>query len=322
MSCALSGKRILITGGSGYLGVNLVNALMGVDCHVTRLSRTPSQIDQSLGTAAVCDAAADVSDVTTWPCVLREVDIVVHLAAQTSAYDAERDPSADWAANVQPMLHLLECCRTQEIKPLILFAGTVTQVGMSDRLPVDERHPDRPNTVYDLHKLMAEQYLKHYCNRKLVRGAVLRLANVYGPGPSSGKPDRGVLNVMVRRAMAGEPLTVYGPGGHLRDYVYVQDAAGAFIAAATRPEAINGRHFVIGSGTGHLLVDAVNLVADRVALRTGRRAEVKHVEPPSSLLPIESRDFVADATAFRQATGWTPRVELQEGIDRMVEAFL
>ena len=323
MISALSGKRILITGGSGFIGRSIVDKLQVVNCHVSRLSRTTAPpLDQLTGIASIQDLTGDVRDAGVWTRALEGIDIVIHLAGQTSANVAEHDPGTDWQANVAPMLYLLECCRHRQGEPLILFAGTATQAGIAGTLPVDEARSDHPITMYDLHKLMAEQYLKYFCEQGIVRGAVLRLANVYGPGPLSRAPDRGILNMMVRKALAGEPLTVYGSGRYLRDYVYVDDVALAFLAATMNAEKIHARHFVIGSGQGHLLVDAIQLVADRVALRTGRRVPVEHVDPSTPVPPIGCRDFVANITAFSDATGWAPRVTLQAGIDRTVEAFL
>lgn len=320
LSCA--GKRILITGGAGYLATNLVGLLQDVDCHIVRLVRPGAVFAPVTGAAQIEQATGDVRDRATWERALADASIVFHFAAQTSAYVANEDPPADLDCNVVPMLNLLETCRKQGWRPTVLFSSAVTVAGIPSRLPVDETHADRPMTVYDLHKLMAEHYLKYYVNQGIVRGAVLRLANVYGPGPKSSRSDRGILNQMVRRAVAGEALTVYGQGDHLRDYLYVEDVALAFLEAAERIEAVNGRHFVVGSGKGCTIAQVLNLVADRVALRTGKRVAVTHVDPPFPQSPIEGRDFVADSRLFRQATGWQPRYSLSEGIDRTIEAFL
>jgi nucleoside-diphosphate-sugar epimerase len=145
---------------------------------------------------------------------------------------------------------------------------------------------------------------------------------VYGPGPRSSSADRGVLNLMLRRALAGEALTVYGSGEHIRDYIYIEDVARAFLLAAANAERLEGRYFVLGSGRGYPIAEALNLVADRAALRTGQRVPVVHVDPPATLSPIEARNFVADTTAFRQATGWTAGVGLADGIDRTIETLL
>jgi nucleoside-diphosphate-sugar epimerase len=285
-----------------------------------RAARTPPPPPS--GRAVVKDVQGDVAVRAELAAALKGVNVVHHLAAQTSVYVADSDPVADLGANVVPMLELLEAARASGTRPLVLFASSVTVYGMPDRLPVDESFADDPRTIYEVHKLHAEQYLAHYVKKGIVRGATLRLANVYGPGPLSSRPDRGVLNAMVRRALAGERLNIYGAGNFLRDYVYVDDVARAFALAARHPEAVNGRAFVIASGQGTTVADAVRLVAELVGERTGRRVEVGHVAPPANLSAIELRQFVGRADAFREATGWTPALTLREGIKRTIEEFL
>jgi len=302
-----AGKHLLITGGSGYLASNLLNLLSKVDCRITRLSRRSIRAAAMLGEASITDVQGDIRDRTIWEQILGKVDIVFHLAAQTSVNVAERDPIADLEINVLPVLCMLETCRKKSWHPILLFSGTVTECGIPTNLPVDENHPDQPITIYDMHKLMAENYLKHYIAEDVVRGAVLRLANVYGPGPRHSSADRGVLNSMIRKAMLGENLTVYGQGHHLTAPVYI--------------ERINGKHFVLGMGEGYTILEAINLVAERVAIKTGKRAPVVSVEPPNSLSPIERRNFIADTRQFTLATGWKAKIHLSEGIDRTIDYF-
>lgn len=318
---AYSGKRILITGGAGYLATNLVKLLKDIDCYIMRLDRSGAAFTEIDGAVQTKDVMGDVRERAVWESTLKDIDIVFHFAAQTSVKVANKDPIADLENNVIPMLHLLETCRNKGWQPIVLFSGTVTEAGISTRLPVDETHTDKPVTIYDLHKLMAENYLKYYVNQGVVKGAVLRLANLYGPGPKSSAPDRGVLNLMVRKALAGETLTVYGKGNYLRDYVYVEDVARAFLESAMNIERMNAQHFVIGSGRGYSIAEAMNLVSERAALRTGKRVVVTHVDSPSPQSPIEARNFVADSSRFRQSTGWKSFYSLSEGIDRTLEAF-
>jgi len=266
---------------------------------------------------------ADVRSPATWRRILDGVDVVFHFAAQTSIPLAEKDPPADYTINALPLLHLAETCREMGLSPDVLFTGTVTETGIPMRLPVDETHPDHPVTIYDLHKWLAEQYLKHFVKRGILRGAILRLANVYGPGPQTQSPDRGVLNQMIRKALAGETLAIYDPlGDKLRDYIFVEDAALAFLKAGAYMEEVNGRHFVIGSGEGHTIAEAFHLVADQISLITGREVEVRHSPPPSPPSPIEMRNFVADFHSFSKITGWIPQTSLKEGIAKTIRAFL
>jgi nucleoside-diphosphate-sugar epimerase len=315
------GKNILVTGGAGYLGSGIIGLLREVDCRIIRMGRRGEGRADLHGSASVVDVVGDVREPDNWAQYLDGVDVIFHLAAQTSTYVANADPPADQAVNVLPMLRLLETCRRQGLRPTICFASTVTVAGIAERLPVDESHPDHPVTIYDLHKQMAEQYLRWYAEQGLVQGVILRLPNVYGPGPRSGCADRGILNQMISRALAGEPLTVYGAGEQVRDYLYIDDAARAFLAAALHADKLNAHYFVIGSGEGHSIAEALELVAKRVTARTGRPVAVRYVAPPADLSPIEQRHFVADPRRFCAGTGWRPQYSLQEGIDRTLEVL-
>jgi UDP-glucose 4-epimerase len=315
-------KHILITGGGGYLASCIVKLLQDVDCFIVRLDRPGALFSPVVGMAEVHNIVGDVRDTSVWEEALLNIDVVFHLAAQTSAYDANTNPVEDLRINVNPMLYMLETCRRQGWKKNIIFSSTVTIAGLPVFLPVNENHPEDPMTIYDLHKQMAENYLKYYIKQNVVKGAILRLANVYGPGPKSSRSDRGILNQMIRKALAGEPLTVYGTGDQIRDYVYVEDVSIAFLKAAGHIESVNGRHFVIGSGQGYTIAQAMSLVSERVALITGKAVPLEHVAPPSSLLPIESRNFVADTRKFNEATGWEAYYMLAEGIDLTMKRYL
>jgi len=318
---AYTGQRVLVTGAAGFLGANLIDLLKDVDCRIIRLMKTEAALTSLQSRAEIKDVIGDIREAGIWRRVLGGVDVVFHFAAQTSVLVADENPEADFEVNVSPMLRLLETCRLNGWRPIIIFSGTVTEGGIPTRLPVDDTPPDKPIAIYDLHKLIAENYLGYYADQKFVAGATLRLANVYGPGPRSSSADRGVLNLMIRKALRGEELSVYGKGDNLRDYVYAPDVARAFLMAAAHIERVNGQHFVIGSGVGHTLLEAFNLVADRVAAQTGRRVPVRLVEPPRPLSPIETRNFVADSSRFTQATGWRASYQLSAGIDRTIEAY-
>jgi nucleoside-diphosphate-sugar epimerase len=316
------GKKILITGGAGYLASALVILLNDIDCQIVRLDqKQPIGIPKGKG-ANIIDLLGDVSIKEAWGEALAGIDIVFHFAAQTSVYAANANPVNDLNQNILPMVYLLETCRRQEIKPVILFSGTVTESGMPAYLPVDETHPDNPITAYDLHKLIAENYLKYYCRQGLVKGAILRLANVYGPGPKSSSVDRGILNLMVRRALQGEDLTLYGTGEYLRDYVYVQDVARAFLNAAANIDKLNGNHYVIGTGKGATLAEVFNLVVEKTFARTGKKVKINSIKPPAELSLIEKRNFIADSRKFISATGWKADYSLAQGIEAVIQSVL
>ncbi|MDD5131483.1 MAG: NAD-dependent epimerase/dehydratase family protein [bacterium] len=321
MRSKFTGKKILITGGMGYLAAALISFLKDEDCQIIRLDQKQETTGPMNGAAKITYVIGDVTKLDTWQKNVPGMDMVFHFAAQTSVYFANDHPLVDHERNVISMLCLLETCRQQKLKPAILFSGTVTETGLPVKLPVDENHPDDPVTVYDLHKLMAESYLKYYSAQGIINGAILRLANVYGPGPKSSSGDRGILNMMIRKALQGDDLTLYGSGEFIRDYIHVKDVARAFLLAGANIEQVNGKHFVIGSGHGTTLKKAFELVAERVAVRTGKTVKVLSVEPPATLSAIENRNFIADSSAFKKATGWSPEYTFINGIDETIEAL-
>ena len=126
---------------------------------------------------------------------------------------------------------------------------------------------------------------------------------------------------MVMRALKGEAITVYGAGEQIRDYVYVEDVARAFLLAAAEIDVLNGGHFIVSSGDGRSIGSAMQTVAERVRIRTGRSVEVLNTSPPGELSAIESRNFIGDTRRLRYATGWTPTFTLEEGLDATIEAM-
>ena len=312
--------RYLVTGGAGYLGASVVRAIASQGDEVRRLFRGPRTLEPAAGDG-IEDFLGDITQQADLERAVAGVDVVLHLAAQTSIYAADADPLGDLDLNVRPMLGLLEACRKLGKRPTLILASTATLAGIAPALPVTEHAPETTATTYELHKLLAERYLQHYVARGFVRGCALRLANVYGPGPKSSRPDRGILNGMVRRALAGETLRIYGSGEFLRDYIYVDDAARAFLAAAASADAVSGRALYLASGVGHTLADAVRLVARLVGERSGRSVAVEHVEPPSALAPIESRNFVADTEPLWQAAGFRVGVTLEQGLRNTIDYF-
>lgn len=316
-----AGKHVLITGAAGFIGARIVRQLRGVDCTITRLLRTPAPPGPP-ALARIEDIVADVRDDALPGLLPSGLDVVIHLAGQTSTYEANRDPRSDLQHNVLPVAAMLQCFKVRVRCSVFLYASTATVCGLPQSLPVGDDISDRPVSIYDLHKQMAEQYVQYFVREGVVTGASLRLANVYGPGPRSSRADRGILNQMVGRALRAEPLTVYGSGQQIRDYVHVDDVARAFLAAAAHAAELRGTHYVIGSGTGHSIVQALSLVAQRVNARTGRTAAVTHVDPPTGLSPIEARNFVADSRGFSRVTGWRPSFDLASGIDTIIDELL
>jgi len=317
---SLTGKTIAVTGAAGFIGGRVVDRLAVDAGCVIRVARAALPPVKNGAAANVIDVIGDVTDRAVWDQVA-DADVVFHFAAETSESRGADGADAHFRANVMPIRHLLAACGRHRRRPIVVFAGTVTEAGMPSRLPVNEDEQDDPVTAYDRHKLMAENDLKTASAQGTVCGTTLRLANVYGPGATGKRHDRDVLNRMIMSALRGESLTVYGTGESVRDYVFVEDVADAFLKAATHADETNGRHFIIGSGRGVTIRGAFELVAARVETLTGRRVPVVTADPPAALSEIQKRNFVADPSRFSAATGWRPSWSLSDGIDRTIEAL-
>jgi nucleoside-diphosphate-sugar epimerase len=312
-----------VTGGGGYVAGSLVPELLHAGYRVRRMARDASRLP-ALATSPelVEDFIGDLTRPDDLERAVAGVDAIFHLGSQTSVYVADQDPEADLSVSVLPTLRLLQACERRGGCPAFVFAGTVTVYGLVTRLPVDESFPPAPETVYDFHKLLAERYLVHYSKRGAVRGTSLRLANVYGPGPPSSRPDRGVLNTMVKRALAGQGLKIYGRGDFLRDYVYVGDVARAFVLAAEKPDAVNARPFIIATGRGTTVADAVHTVARLVTAKTGIAVPIENVPMPDGLSPIETRNFIGDPRALAEAVGFSATTTLEQGVEKTIDHFM
>ena len=195
------------------------------------------------------------------------------------------------------------------------MTGTVTQIGPVTRLPVDEDATGRPVAIYEAHKATCENYLAIYHRVFGLRTTMLRLSNVFGERQQIDDPKRGIVNLMIGRALRGEPITVYGDGSFLRDYNYVPNVVDALLMAAASP-LTKGEFYVVGSGVGTTFLDMMKRIVETVATLGHGRTAIEFVPFPAQHALIDQGNFVVDATRLREATGWTPVISLEEGLDR------
>lgn len=301
--------RILITGASGLIGAALLDRLRGGNHSIICQSRFTHEDEPNVKWIKQ-DLIKD-----SWECIsLPHIDVIYHLAGQTSTYRARQNPVEDLSINVLGLLNLLEYFKKQATPPFVVIAGTATEIGLSEQLPIHENLPDQPITFYDISKLTAEIYLKQYVREGWIKGCALRFANVFGRCKAGQQADRGIIDKVFNRAVSGQNITIYGDGSYLRDYIFVDDVVSALVMAAEHIEETNGRNFYIGSGQGITLKEAFLKVISMAAVATGVYANYEHVTPPSDLSDIEYRNAVIDSSAFRQATGWVPQYDFDAGL--------
>lgn len=308
-----SGKKILITGASGFLGHAMLQALSQVPCYLRALTRTPASISVNSGAAHVEVLHWDAHAPSCWSDYINECDVVFHFAAQTSMRTAIQQPDRDAEINTQPVMDMIQACRSQRRPVSIVFASTASIFGCPPTLPVHEDFPDQPLTPYCLHKKLAEGYLKQGAQEGILHAISLRLPNIYGPGREASSKDRSILNRLLEKALRGEPLSVYGEGSEKRDYLFISDTLDAFLRAGLAAPKASGNFYVIGSGKARTLRESIESL-QRIAFElTGKSSALKTVNPVD-LLVIETRNYEADFTRFHQLTGWTPLTEFEDGL--------
>ena len=311
-----SNKRVAITGGSGYIAGALLAALTNSNTSVLRVSRSLLPEVSGINTLQ-----ADLSEPGAWETIVEEADIIFHLSGNTSIYAAAKDPVDSLRSTLLPILHLINAAQKRKKKPRVVFASTVTLYGLKKELPVDETRSLAPATIYDLHKFFSEEQLKLASQQNILEPVIMRLANVYGPSSgSSSSKDRGILNRIVKQAMAGEKLSIYGDGNYIRDYIHINDVVAAFLTAGLA-DNISGEAFNVSTGIGITVAEAFNLAADKVEKLKGVKSCICFVEWPDGSDPLERRDFIGDNRKLQRMTGGIPQINLEQGIDSLISYY-
>ena len=315
-----AGKRVLITGGLGFIGSNLARELVEMGAQVTLVdSLVPEYGGLLYNIAGIEDRVAvnisDVRDEHSLRYLVRDQDVVFNLAGQTSHLDSMADPFTDLEINARSQLSILEACRHENPAVTVVFASTRQLYGRPLRLPVDEGHPIAPVDVNGINKAAGEWYHLLYGDVYGIRTSVLRLTNTYGPRMRVRDARQTFLGIWLRRALADEEILVYGDGSQRRDFTYVDDAIAAFLLAATRDEAV-GRVFNLG-GDGHV---SLLELADHV-VRIAGSGRIRAIPFPADRKAIDIGDFYADWSAIEATLGWRPEVGLEDGLTRTLEYY-
>ena len=315
---SLHGAQILVLGGLGFIGSNLTAALHARGARVTIL--TPSRerhetLARTFDAKAVQVVEGDIRDQGLMLDLIPGQDLIFNMSGQSGAVRSMEDPWTDLDVNCRGNLNVLEAMRARNQHAKVVFAGSRLQYGKPQATPVGEDAPKRPRSLHAIHKQTVEEYFKLYGELFEIRFSVARITNPYGPGQAHGRTAYGIINRLIQLATAGEPLTIYGDGGQLRDYVHIDDVVAALMALAESPQA-DGACLNVGSGVGRRLVD---VATDIVGL--AGRGSIQHVEWPRLAEQIETGDFVADISRITRDIGWTPSIALAEGLAQTVEFY-
>jgi UDP-glucose 4-epimerase len=308
-------EAVLVTGGAGFIGSHLVEALVAEGYRV--------RVVDNLATGNLANLAhlegryewieGDLANFETCRRAVEGIDHVLHQAAIPSVPRSVREPLLSHQSGPTATLQILEAARAAGVRRF-LFAASSSAYGDTEELPKHEEMLPRPLSPYAAGKLAGEHYVHVYARTMGLDGASLRYFNIFGPRQDPSSPYSGVISLFIKGMSQGQPPTIYGDGLQTRDFTYVANAVAANLAALRHPEPLLGRVFNVGTGRRvslRELVEALNRIL-------GTRLEPQY-HPPR---PGDVRDSLASLARIRQVLGYEPRVSFEEGLERTVRSLV
>ena len=314
------GRRVMVTGGLGFIGSNLARVLVDLGADVLLVdSLIPDYGGNLFNIKGIEDRlrvnVADVRQASTMSYLVQDREIIFNLAGQVSHIDSMKDPQTDLEINCRSQLTLLEACRLHNPGIKVVYAGTRQVYGKPERLPVDETHLVRPTDINGINKAAGEYYHLVYNNVYGVRACSLRLTNVFGPRQLIKHNRQGFIGWFIRLALEGREIQVFGDGEQLRDFVFVDDAADAFLRAGAM-DACNGQVFNVGGQQPIAHRDLVRMLIELAGSGT-----MTLVPWPEEKKRIDIGSFYTDSSRFMAATGWKPAVGVRDGLARTLAFY-
>jgi UDP-glucose 4-epimerase len=304
--------KALVIGGNGFIGTNLVSLLLAQGHQVRIFDRYPNRF----GTPAAASSAHPVQNVVgdfsnhgEIAEAVRDMDWVFHLAYTTLPQTSNDDPVYDIRSNVGDTVQLLQECVKNKIKKVVFISSGGTVYGVPKRAPILEDDPTDPICSYGITKLAIEKYLHLFQRLHGLEYVTARLSNPYGE-LQNPNAKQGAVGVFLGQIARNQPITIWGDGNVVRDYIYIGDTVKALLCAAEyKPEGPDSpRVFNVGFGEGHSLNQLVDAIKDVV----GPHVEVHYTESRPVDVPVN----VLDITRARKYLGWQPEMTLHDGIGK------
>ena len=308
--------KILITGGAGFIGSHLCEKYVKeghtVICLDNFMSGNLMHIRHLLDYRNFKLIKGDIRDFELLEKIMRDINVVFHLAAQIHVDRSYIEPKLTYDVNVMGTQNVLEAARMFDAKKII-HASTSEVYGSAQYVPIDEKHPLNAPHPYGASKIAADRMCYAYIQTYGMNIAIMRLFNVFGPRQRDVGYG-GVISIFTRRVLSNIPPIIYGDGMQTRDYTYIADAVRAYDLVLNHNEPITEP---INFGTGKEV--SINDLADKIIELCGKKGEIEpvHVEPRIG----EVKRLIADATKAKNMLGWEPKYKLEEGLKEFIQWY-
>ena len=312
-------KKILITGGCGFIGSNLAIKLVELKANVTIVdSMIPEYGGNLFNIQSIRDqiqlSFTDIRDRYAMRYLICGQDIIFNLAGQVSHIDSMENPFNDLEINAKCQLQLLELCRQYNPQVKIVFTSTRQIYGRPQYLPVDEKHTLNPVDINGINKLAGERYHQLYFDVYGIPTVIIRLTNTYGPRQLVKHTRQGFTGTFIRRAVQEQPIQLFGTGEQRRDFNFVDDVVAALLTGAFAPNTI-GKIYNLGSTPSYSLKEFILLLKEECTF------DYTIVPFPEDKKKIDIGDYYSDYSRFKNDTGWEPKTSLKEGLRQSVEYY-
>lgn len=315
----MKGQRVLITGGLGFIGSNLVHQCLKLGAAVTIYDcLDPRSGGNMYNVQEIRDhVQVALNDIRNFEGVCSAIlnqDILFNCAAYTSHPNSMREPLIDIDVNCKGVINILEAARRFNSEVKIVHVGTSTQIGKMHFSPVTELHPEFPVDVYSANKSASEKHVLIYGGAYGLKTTVIRLANVFGPRSNIKSSDFGFINYFIGLALQGKELTVFGDGQQLRNISYVDDCVAALVLAAMDDKS-NGQVFFAVSDKQYNVAEIAQTLVENIG------GTVRFVEWPPDRKAIEIGDAVISNEKIKTTLKWNPQFDLQSGLLKTRDYF-
>jgi UDP-glucose 4-epimerase len=313
-------KKVLVTGGLGFIGSNLAIRLVEMGSEVTLLDSmieghggNPFNIKPIKSDVKV--SFKDVRDEGFMNSVVRGKDYIFHLAGQNDHILSLTNPFPDIDINIKGSAVLLEACKKHNKDAKLVYTGTRGEYGSAVKLPVNENAPINPRGIYELSSLTVQKMFKIYNDNHGVKSVTLRLTNIYGERAQMRHSRFGVANWFMRLALDDDTIKIFGDGSILRDFLYVQDTVDAILMCAQCEDAY-GHLFNVGNEKPSSFLNLAKMI-----IKITEKGKWEFAPFSPERLIQEPGDFYSDIDKIKKITGWSPRTSLKSGIKKAVEYY-